>query len=255
MKTLELRTFSALFLIAIFIFLVDNLGLLYLPKSALQFVILPVQYTFVSAKKSGEETFSFLTFWRSGEARIKNLEQRNRELQLFESQVKLLRAENDSLRTQLGVKPTKDRKTLPAVVLGNGRYLEIGVGANDGVVEGQNVVYAGNLVGIIVRVNPRSSFVQLPIDPQSRIPVKVNKARGLSSGQFNSSIMLDRVAQTEDFSVGDFVYTSGDENKFDAGLVVGKVTKIVSVETDLFRKAEIVPLINYSELSTVFVLQ
>lgn len=255
MKSLEVRTFLALFLLTLLIYLFDGQGLLNLPKSALQFITNPIQYSLYSTKKGAEETFSFLTFWKSGESRIKNLEQRNLELASLEPQVAILKNENADLRAQLGVKMLADKQLLPATVLGLGRYLEISVGSNDGVREGQSVVYIDNLVGQVVRVTPKASFVQLPIDPQAKIPVKVNKASGLILGQFNSSMILDRIAQTDNISEKDLVVTSGEGGNFSPNLVVGTISNITSVETDIFKKATVIPLVNYSELTTVFVIK
>ncbi len=248
MKTLEVRTFLTLFFLSGLIFLADGQGLLNLPKSALQFVTNPIQYGMYSAKGTINDTFSFITFWKSGEARIKNLELRNLELVSMEPQIAIQKKENADLRAQLGVKPLTDQKMVPATVLGLDRYLEINVGNNDGIKVGQSVVYINNLVGRIVRVTPRASFVQLPTDPQAKIPAKINTVSGLVIGQFNSSMVLDRVAQTEDISEGNFVLTTDN-------LIIGKISKITSLETDLFKKAEIQPLITYSDLTTVFVVQ
>ena len=248
MKTLEVRTFLALFFLSISIFLLDGQDFLNLPKSALQLVTNPIQYTLYSAKGGLGDTFSFLTFWKSGEARIKNLELRNLELIYMEPQVAIQKKENADLRAQLGVKTLVSQKAVPAPVLGLDRYLEIGLGSNDNIKEGQTVVYLTNLVGKIIRVTPRTSFVQLPTDPQSMLPAKINTVSGLVVGQFNSSMVLDRVAQTEDISEGNFVLTTDN-------LIIGKISKITSLETDLFKRGEIQPLITYSDLTTVFVLQ
>ena len=255
MKTLELRTFVALFLLTVFIFLVDGTGLLNLPKSAIQVITIPIQYSVYSAKRGIGETFSFLTFWKSGEARIRNLELRNLELEAGKNEADRLKLENAELRKQLGAKPLKDKMLLPATVLGLGRYLEIAVGSRDNVSEGQTVIYLNNFVGRIIKVTPRASFVQLPTDPQAKVPVKINQANGLVLGQFNSSMILDRIAQTEEIKQDDEVYTSGEVESFEPNLLVGKISKIESRDTDLFQKATVTPMIDYASLVTVFVIQ
>lgn len=254
MKTAELRTFLTLLFFSVLIFFVDGTGLLNPLKSAAEVIITPVQSVIYSAKLSGEEALSFLTFWRSGEARIKNLELRNLELTASEGRAKALETENAQLRQQLGVTGLAGHKQLPAQVLGVGRYLEITAGAQDGVAEGQTVAYLDNLVGRVIRVTSRVSFVQLPTDPQAKVPVKIGQTRGLVIGQFNSSILLDRVAQTESVNKNDLVTTSGEGESYIPNLTVGKVAQITSKETDLFKTAAVVPLINYSDLSQVFVI-
>lgn len=242
-----MKLFLILLISSVLIFFLDGRGYLNGVKGAVQIVILPVQYSFFAAGQNVKNSFSFLTFWKSGENRIKNLELRNMELAAAKNEADRLEKENKELKKQLGVNITKSHILLPAPVLGLDRYLQIGAGTNDGVKEGMMVVYLDNLVGKIIRVLPRSSFVQLAIDPQAKIPVKTGKARGLVSGQFNSSQILDRVAQNEEINTGDLIFTPED-------LVVGKVDKIISQQTDIFKKATVLPVLDYSELTTVFII-
>ncbi len=242
-----MKTFLILLISSVLIFFLDGRGYLNGIKGTVQIVTLPVQYSFYAAGQNVKNSFSFLTFWKSGENRIKNLELRIMELTATRNEAERLNKENKELRKQLGANISKNHVLLPAVVLGFGRYLQIGAGVNDGIKEGMTVVYLDNLVGKIIRVLPRSSFVQLFTDPQAKIPVKINKARGLVSGQFNSSQILDRVGQNEEINPGDLIFTLED-------LVVGKVDKIISQQTDIFKKALVLPALNYSELTTVFVI-
>lgn len=254
MKALQLRTFVVLFFLSIIIIFLDRIGGWDGPKSALQTVTLPVQYAVFSAKLAAKDIFSFLTFWKSGENRIKNLELRVLELTATKNEADALRQENDQLRKQLGAIVTHSKTLLPAPVLGGSLALELAVGTNAGIKEGQSVVYLDNLVGRVKRVTPQASFVELPVSPLARIPVKIGKARGLVSGQYNFSMILDRVAQNEEIQANDLVLTSGEGGSFLADLIVGKITKIISNETDLFQKAEIKPLIDYQDLTLAFVI-
>ncbi|MBI3558872.1 rod shape-determining protein MreC [Candidatus Gottesmanbacteria bacterium] len=242
-----MKTFLILLISSFLIFFLDGKGYLNGVKGTVQIITLPVQYSFFAAGQNIKNSFSFLTFWKSGEARIRNLELRNLELGAAKNEAERLEKENKELKKQLGANISKNHVLLPAPVLGLDRYLQIGVGINDGVKEGMIVVYLDNLVGKIIRVLPRSSFVMLPTDPQSKIPVKIKEARGLVSGQFNSSQILDRVGQNEEINLGDLIFTLED-------LVVGKVDKIISQQTDIFKKAIVKPILNYSDLTTVFVI-
>lgn len=254
MKQLRIKVLVILVVASVGLMLLDYRGWLSPEKSAVDVVIAPVKYSVYSTQLGLGDFFSFLTFWKSGEARIKNLEQRNLELVAFEAKASDLERENATLRGQLGVKTSPSKKLLPATVLGSGQYLEIGVGKNDGVVSGESVAYLDNLVGKIGQLNDRTSFVQLPTDSQAVIPVKIGKVSGLVSGQFNSSIVLDRVAANEQINIDDNVLTSGEGQSYVPGLIVGKIQKIVSAPTDLFQKAQVTPQIDYGKLTTVFVM-
>lgn len=253
MKALELRTFLVLLLFSFVFFAADKQKLLDPVKSVTSIVIMPVQYSLYSGQQGLKEIFSFLTFWRSGEARIKNLEQRNLELISYEQLSKTLSKENEILRKQMGVSQNIAQKSLPATVLFSGSYLLLALGADDGVKIGQSVTVFDNYLGRIIKVNPKTSIVQLPSDPQAKTPVKVKQARGLVTGQFNFGMSLEKIAINEEINADDIVLTSG-EGDIQPNLIVGKVGKIEKVETDLFQKVTVLSLVNFDELTTVFVI-
>ncbi len=253
MKTLELRTFLVLFLLSLLLLFFDSRGFLNPVKSVASIVVMPVQYGFYSAKLGLQDTFSFLTFWKSGEARIKNLELRNLALISHEQEVKDLHKENDVLRKQMGESALIPKQMYPATVLFSGDYLEIAGGLVDGIREGQPVVIFDNYIGKISKVNPRTSIVQLPSDPDAKTPVKSGQARGLLVGQFNSSMSLEKVAQNEQISVDDLVLTSG-EGDLVPNLIVGRIKEIKKSESDLFQTATVVPIVDFTGLTTVFVI-
>jgi rod shape-determining protein MreC len=254
MRASGARGFLIFLFLSLAVLFLDKRGLLDGPREAGQVFALPARYALVSVRRRAEDFFSLLTFWRSGEARIKNLELRIGELTAAKNEAERLQKENDELRKQLGVKPLLARKLLPARVLGGGRFLEIGVGRSEGVSSGMAVIYLDNFLGRVVQTTPRVSLVRLPTDPESRIPVKVGPARGLVTGQYNFSIMLDRVAQNEEISPEARVETSGEGESALAGLTIGKIEKVVSSETDVFQRATVIPMVNYARLETVFVV-
>lgn len=254
MRLLRLQTFLALFFISFLLGFLDSRKALEGPKSVGQAVVAPVKYALYSAKLGAQEAFSFLTFWKSGEARIRHLELRVAELAGADARVKALEEENRLLRQQLGAPVKSVSKLLPATVLGVNRYLEIAIGSNEGVKEGMAVIYENNLLGKVVKVSPRISYVQVLSDPQSKVPVKVGSSRGIVIGQFNSAIILDRVVQTENLSGVNYIFTSGEDKVFPPDLVVGRVGEILSKETDLFQTARVVPLVNPGNLKIVFVV-
>ena len=254
MKAIGLKTFLVLLIISFFLFFLDGKDYLNGAKSTIQLITLPVQYSLYTTQQNAKNTFSFLTFWKSGESRIKYLELRIMEFAAAKNEAARLQKENDELRKQLGVSPLRSHTLLPAVVLGGGRFLQIGAGSSDGVKMGMTVVYLDNLIGKINMTTAHSSFVILPTDPNSKIPVKAGASRGIVSGQFNSSEILDRIAQNEEIKTGDTILTSGEGDSFEPNLVVGKVEKIISLETDIFKKATVAPAIKFSELTSVFIL-
>jgi len=240
--------------LTVLVFLLDKTALITPLKNLAQTALAPGQSLIYQAKTGVVEGLSVLTFWRSGENRIKNLEQRLSEAQILAARAKALEEENRVLRQQLRVTNLPSSKALAARVLGLSRDLEIGVGASDGVKTGQMVVVGEILVGRVRLVSDHVSYVQLPIDPQAKIPAKVNRARGLVTGRFNSSVVLEKVAQNEEIQQGDLVLTSGEGEGYQPDLVIGKIATINNSQTDLFKSADVNPLVGYKNLSLVFVL-
>ncbi len=251
-----MRVLLVLLVTNLALLVLDSKGWLEPERSAAGVVTAPVIYSLYSAKLGLADFFSFVTFWKSGEVRIKNLEQRNLELISYENLALNLERENQELKAELGIdgKILKTAKLLPATVLGAGQYLEINVGEKDGVREGMSVVYLGNLVGRLVRVEAHESFVQLPTDSRTKVPVKTGRISGLAVGQFNRAVLLDKVSSNEQINVSDLVVTSGEGGSYQPDLVVGKVKRIISKDTDLFIQAEVETLIDYDKLTTVFVI-
>lgn len=238
---LQIKVFLVLILASGLLMFLDSKNMLSPVKNIVETVTAPVQFGLYQGKLGVNNFFSFITFWKSGEARIKNLELRNLELAEFKNKAEILERENRDLRKQLGATVSAVKKLLPVTVVGLGQYLEI----YEGGFEGKTVVYLGNLVGKIVKAH----FIQLPTDSASKIPVRVGKVLGLAYGQFNSTIILDKVAQNEEIKIDDLVVTA------DEGLIVGKIKKITSKQTDLFQTAEVTPLIDYEKLETVFIIE
>ncbi len=249
------RVIIGLLLVSILLFGIDRTTSLFSPvRGVVQIITIPIQYGLYSAEQTVVDTFSFLTFWKSGEMRIKNLEQRNLELMSYKTEAEALERENAQLRQQLGVTSKQAVKTLPAQVLGVGQRMEIGVGSNDGVKVGMTVVYLGNLVGRIVAVTPRESFVMLVTDADSNIPAKDGAVRGIVVGQFGTGVVLTQIAQTDQVNMDDVVLTSGEGQTYMQNLIIGSVTKVQGASTDLFRQAILEPQIDYQRLTTVFVV-
>lgn len=254
MMRVNYRVFFVLIFASLTLFWTDRKEVLYWPRYGVQVVVNPIQYGLYAVRIGFFDAISFLTFWRSGEERIKNLEQKNWELTSKLVSLETLTKENQALREQLGTNPISERKLFLARVLGKGQGMEVDIGSRQGVKVGMTVVYAGNLVGRVEKVLPHAAFVTLPTDGNSKIPVAIGQVRAVAVGSFGSQILLDKVGQTDLIQKDDLVRTSGEGDSFLPDLIVGRVSKISGKETDLFRQAEVTPLLDYGKIETVFVV-
>ncbi|MCL4366308.1 rod shape-determining protein MreC, partial [Patescibacteria group bacterium] len=148
---------------------------------------------------------------------------------------------------------------LPVRPIGLGRYLRIDKGSSSGINVGQAVVFEDNFVGKIVAVSPSSANVQLLTDPDSKFSVfsqnKEGKAKGVLLGQFGTEILMDKILHEEKVEVGDVVYSEGLEGFLPRGLILGKVSQVLSRENQVFKQAKVQPVFDFRDLELVFVIQ
>lgn len=245
-----------LFLISLLLIFFEDLGWTKFVHATGERGTKPVKLTFYRGRQKIISALSFLTFWRSGTQKIKYLEQRNLELLVEAQKSKALEEENNALRAQLQIPLPSSWKLEPAQTLGKTRYLAIDKGDKAGIKIGQIVIFQNILIGKVVKVNPFESQIELPTDPDSKIPVRTLKTRaqGLLTGQFGEMISFEKVTQEERLELGDLVLTSG-EGGYPKGLIIGKITKVEKKESEVFQKAEVEPSLNFDELELVFLLK
>ncbi len=250
---------SRIKLITVFIFLSVSLMLLdrsgkidFLTYPARK-VLIPLQLLYIGAQEKLVEPVHFVQFIRSGEERIKYLENKNLELFTQTSQVAVLKRENDDLRRQLGTDLSKTHSLAAIKILGVNRYLEFETNSTR-VKRSHSVVYVNNLIGRVTKINSGIGFIQLLSDSESHIPVKTDTATGVLTGEFSTGLVLDKVNKTEILTAGQVVVTSGLDENMPQGLVVGKIDKILSSADSLFQRALVKPLIDGKTLKTAFVI-
>lgn len=253
------KLFLTLVLICLFLVLLDNLKVLYLPKLVLQTITSPIQFGMYSLGKSFASQFEFLTFSRKAWQEDKALKQQLGELLIENATLKSSLAESESLISQQNSLSPKTFDLLPARIIAFGRYLTIDRGLNDGLVMDQPVVYKENYVGQIKQLNPKTSQVVLVTDPDSKIAVYSQnlqgRARGILQGQFGSELLLDKILHQEVIEVGDLVYSEGTEGRLPRGLVMGKVGNVLIRQNEIFKQAKIDPVLKVTDLDIVFVVR
>ncbi len=239
-----------LFLICGLIFVLDKTGVFYSVRKAAEIVVVPVQRDIFKIQNS----FKVLSFWRSGEERIKNLEQRNWELTGQTAQLEEFKKENIFLRRQLEVEETRLYKKVLAKVIGRDNFLVADKGQEDGVETGKTAVVENILVGVVAKVTPRRAFIRLPTEANSKILGKVGSVRGEVAGQFGISMVLGKVNQNESLAEGEFILTSGEGEVTIPNLVIGKTGKTKSQEAEIFKTAQILPVIGYLKIEELIII-
>lgn len=198
----------------------------------------------------------FLRYFVNYSKKIANLEERNRELLEKSSRLLIFEKENKILKEQLNILNERNKKVVMAKVVGYRSGFKLDKGSLDKIKIGMPVVYGKNLVGKIKEVSLSTAMVELPTDTHSKIMVYMGKtkAKGILSGRFDSSCILDFVEQNEALEIGDFLYTTGENGIIPADFTVGTIKSVEKSEKDLFQKALVEPVLDFRKLTVVLVI-
>lgn len=251
----SLPTFFSLLLISLLLIFLEKQGMVKPLREGVEIVTKPVKRGIYRPFQRIRGQWLFLSSRRSQSEKIKFLEEKEQELLAEKEKNRALLEENKALRAQLEAPLPPTWEFLPAQTLGQTPLLTLDKGEKNGVKVGQTAIFKNILVGKVVKITPYQSQVQLPTDPSAKIPVVCQKtrARGILRGEFGKSLVLGEVLQGETLEVGDLLVTTG-EGDFPKGLLVGKITEVEKLETEVFQKAQISPLLDYEKLETVFLL-
>jgi len=144
-----------------------------------------------------------------------------------------------------------------AVVINKGSVA--GVSNNMAVVAWQNGTQA--LVGKVTQTGAFESLVMPVFDINSQVSSRfsVSRFEGIVEGQGNSETPLlmrfvPRRARDE-INIGDIIITSGMGGVFPSGINIGRVSKVNILEYETTLEVEVVPMIDFSRLEYVFVIE
>jgi rod shape-determining protein MreC len=137
----------------------------------------------------------------------------------------------------------------------------VAAGSDDGVVPGSPVVTAAGLVGTVTTLNEGAARVRLITDQSSAVPSidLRTRASGIVKPQSGGALMLDRVLKKENVNEGDEIVTAGWRSGqlsslYPKGIMVGRVTFVGRLNTDLYQQVLIRSDVDFSALDSVIVL-
>jgi len=179
-----------------------------------------------------------------------------------------LQKENAALLSQFQTKDLQTLSLLPAQIVGASGFVPgittpsnfiLDKGARDNVNVGDSVVLENNLVGKIVKVSSYLSKADLITNTSVSFTAKtLNGAIGVIKGAGEDKMALDNVLLSENINKEDLVLTKGDIQSDGRGippdLIVGKIQSIEKIPTAIFQRAEVKSFINFTKISTVFVV-
>lgn len=135
--------------------------------------------------------------------------------------------------------------------------LRVGLGESSGVRRNMPVTVAAGLVGIVTEVAQESAVVRTILDPQSRVGVTVRGkgGQGVAVGEAGGLVRVSRFMLDQPVAVGDVVETSSYGGLFPAGVKVGVVIEVMSVDPNDLRRTFLVrPSVELATVQQVVLL-
>lgn len=257
--------FIILIPIIILLILLDSRNLLYFLRNGLSFIYEPVA---VSGSQIGKGIKDyFLTFSQISDFRD---EYNQMKIDIFEKDInnayyQTILEEKLALEKQLNM-ANKEAHYLKAKVVGyESDSIRINVGSEDGVVVGDTVLLGNMFVGIVHGVDLNGSLVILPYSKNSSFEVFISPS-GIENGVvtekaevFSKAVVkgvgdhieIENISSESLVRDGDIVVSN--DKKINQYLVIGKIANISSNPAETSRSGNVIPLIDYSDLMTVFV--
>lgn len=254
----ELKLFLFLIFLSLTIFFVDSLNLLNWPKKLTFYITNPVSFGIYNTNQKLARQFHFIFAARFAVQENKALKEQTGKLLAENAELRKKLLESNALLTQEKYLESVTFNLLPARPLGLSRYLKIDKGSSSGIKKGQAVVFESNYIGKIKNVSAKGANIELLTDPESKVSAfslnKEGKAKGILLGQFGTELILDKILHEETIESGDLVYSEGLEEFLPRGLILGRVSQVLTRENEVFKQAKIDPIFDIGDLDLVFVI-
>ena len=85
--------------------------------------------------------------------------------------------------------------------------------------------------------------------------IQETRIRGIIKGKANYGLLMDWLALNEEIKPDQAIITSGLSDLFPAGLLIGRIEQVIFNESDVFKKAEIEPAVDFEKLEKVFIIR
>jgi len=208
-----------------------------------------------------QRTFSIIPNVFQLEKENKQLREINNTLASEVSQLKESKLENMRLKQMLEFKQRLSLRMVTAKIVGKTliqtrNNITLNAGTNDSVKFGMPIITDKGLVGRIVAVSGNFSIAQILLNKDLRISAKDQRSRvdGIIAWDGEEKLWMKNVSKSSDIIDGDVIITSEYSNHFPAGIPVGYVTSVTTVD-NLFKKIEVEPFVDFETLEEVFVLK
>ena len=198
-------------------------------------------------------------------AKTVNPSEQEQTLALLSLQVAELqqsRKENEALRELLKFYSRRSDRYQVGYIISrdqfNNNLITLDVGTAEGIRIGQPiVVQKGIIMAKIIKTDEHKSVAELLTSEFSKLPVATAASQGTAGllvGSLGNTLRLQYIPAETDMKQGELVLTSGLENFVPAGLTVGTVERIEAPAAEIYKIADIKPLVDYRTIFVVSVI-
>jgi rod shape-determining protein MreC len=235
----------------------------FLLESSLVDGILPVFSVFTSIKTGIGSLWTHYIFLTQTQEENKILKKQLVQLNRENIHLREAASANDRLRKLLQLKGELPGPSQVAEVVGRApspflQTIYINKGRKDGLIRGMPVLLPDGVVGRLERASSNFSQVVLLNDPAFAVDclAQRSRVRGVLTGiPGGGNCQVKYVARTEDIRAGDIIVTSGLDQVFPKGLVLGRVLRVDSKVKGLFLFVEVVPECKTSQIEEVLIFR
>lgn len=232
-------------------------------ESSLVDGILPVFSIFNSIKTGIGSWWTHYVFLTQTQQENKRLKKQLVQLNQENIRLRETSSANERLRKLLQLKGELSGPSLVADVVGRGpspflQTIYINKGRKDGLVRGMPVLLPDGVVGRLERISGHFSQVVLLNDPSFSVDclVQRSRVRGVLTGIVGEgNCQVKYLARTEDIRAGDIIITSGLDQVYPKGVILGRVLRVDSKVKGIFLFVEVAPECKASQIEEVLIFQ
>ena len=195
-------------------------------------------------------------------SQIKDLKAENMSLKIKLQEFDSLKEENERLLAIEKKSLTSTKKQKIAKVLNNSasptrKIAIIDKGQNDGLFKSQNVIGVNGLIGQIIELNMMSSKIILINDINHNVPGNISRTGEkviIAGSSSDNDLMIQFTPIDTDIKVGDIITTSGVAGRFKSNIPIGKVVSITKDPEKKFSDIDVKAFENLNNLSDVILI-
>ena len=261
MRNPKYSDYSIWFLVTVIILILNITPIMPLIRNAVLSTFLPIQYAFVNFRDDLNSQMAILSRAQSLSNNLATCEMDRTRLNGKLSTLSELQRENEVLKSHLANTIETPEPDQYARVIG--RTSSVGTstilvdrGASDSVTKGMIALNGNALAGIVKEVNENSSLIQLLHDGDFRVAAvdqdSPSRPKGVVRGQYSTVVVMEKVYQSEIVKVGDKIVTSGEDNTFPKGILIGTVSDVKVGSEQVLKNVLVTPELDLSRIEEVF---